>query len=341
MLFDFLELFLDGQELESWRERVRRGGADAPGIRTPEAAPGRGHRGHLRTGARSARGVAGRSRPRWTASWPKGAEKARERATAVRDRAYLGLRAALSPRADTAPPFGGWVGESMRSRAVVPGPSPEGSVSSNHHETAHLALARIARCMRVRHLRGTGLHGRSSVENPDSRHRRSWPWTREFMESAVLVAGGGPDRRPARFADAPLRSCARIPRSTPTAPAQCPRGSCRRRQVKTVGAGQPDPLQPGQPDHCRGAPADRARATRRGAGARGRPGRCLLEADQQRERAPRRAARAGRTPAAASVATVRGPIAIVPGCEPRGCPSSLLLATGLWASCGALRFVAP
>jgi hypothetical protein len=71
LLFRFLELFLDEAELATWKERVRRGGPDAPGyghlkVRITEAieahfAPARRRREELV-----------RTRRRWTASWPTG-----------------------------------------------------------------------------------------------------------------------------------------------------------------------------------------------------------------------------------------------------------------------------
>jgi tryptophanyl-tRNA synthetase len=93
LLFDFLRLFLAPVELEQWRERVRRGGPEAPGyghmkVRLCEAieatfAPARARREHLLANPGEVeRVLAG------------GAARARERARATRDRAYAacGLR---------------------------------------------------------------------------------------------------------------------------------------------------------------------------------------------------------------------------------------------------------
>ena len=93
VLFDFLRLFLDEQELAEWRERVRRGGPDAPGYghlkqRLVEAieekfAPARARREELLSDLGEVERVLA-----------KGAEKARQRASATRDRALraCGLR---------------------------------------------------------------------------------------------------------------------------------------------------------------------------------------------------------------------------------------------------------
>ncbi len=93
LLFDFLKLFLEPSELEDWAERVRQGGEGAPGY------------GHLKVRLAEAldehfRGP--RERRRELLDDPaeldrvlaRGAEKARERAAVVRDRAYraCGLR---------------------------------------------------------------------------------------------------------------------------------------------------------------------------------------------------------------------------------------------------------
>ncbi len=92
-LFDFLALFLGETELEEWRDRVRRGG---------EGAPGYGHLKVRLVEAMDAHFAAPRERRRALLDDPaeldrilaRGAERARERATAVRDRAYraCGLR---------------------------------------------------------------------------------------------------------------------------------------------------------------------------------------------------------------------------------------------------------
>ena len=93
MLFDFLTLFLDEGELEEWKERVRAGGEGAPGyghlkVRLIEAidaafGPARARRAGLMADPAELDQMLAR-----------GAAKARERACAVRDRAYAasGLR---------------------------------------------------------------------------------------------------------------------------------------------------------------------------------------------------------------------------------------------------------
>ncbi|MEE8468182.1 MAG: tryptophan--tRNA ligase [Planctomycetota bacterium] len=93
LLFQFLQLFLEAEELEEWRTRVRAGGADAPGY------------GHLK--ARLVAAIleyfaAGRERRRELLAdeveleriLVRGGERARERAVATRDRALsaCGLR---------------------------------------------------------------------------------------------------------------------------------------------------------------------------------------------------------------------------------------------------------
>ena len=93
LLFRFLELFLDSNELGEWEERVRTGGEDGPGY------------GHLKV--RLIELIeetfrAGRERREELLADPaeidrllaSGAERARARATAVRDRALeaCGLR---------------------------------------------------------------------------------------------------------------------------------------------------------------------------------------------------------------------------------------------------------
>jgi tryptophanyl-tRNA synthetase len=93
LLLDFLGLFLEASELEEWRERVRQGG---------EGAPGYGHLKARLTEAIDAEFGAARERREELLAHPErvaavlaaGAERARERARAVRDRAYLacGLR---------------------------------------------------------------------------------------------------------------------------------------------------------------------------------------------------------------------------------------------------------
>ncbi|MCA8981988.1 MAG: tryptophan--tRNA ligase [Planctomycetes bacterium] len=93
LLFDFLELFLEPTELEDWKQRVRTGGEGAPGY------------GHLKVRLIEAiedHFAAGRAaREEWLAHPERieavlksGAEKARSRARAVRDRclAACGLR---------------------------------------------------------------------------------------------------------------------------------------------------------------------------------------------------------------------------------------------------------
>jgi len=93
LLFRFLELFLDPGELQTWRERVRAGGSGAPGY------------GHLKqriTEAIEAHFQPARARRDELVADPaevdrilaRGAERARERAVLVRDRARLacGLR---------------------------------------------------------------------------------------------------------------------------------------------------------------------------------------------------------------------------------------------------------
>jgi tryptophanyl-tRNA synthetase len=93
LLVEFLELFLPAEELADWRDRLRRGGAGAPGY------------GHLKTRLREAMdttfGPARARRKELLADLgelerilARGAERARGRAAAVRDRAYAacGLR---------------------------------------------------------------------------------------------------------------------------------------------------------------------------------------------------------------------------------------------------------
>lgn len=93
LLLDFLALFLDDAEIGTWRDRVSAGGADAPGY------------GHIKVRLVEAIDAAfGPARARRQALLDdpaeldrilaKGAEQARERATAVRDRALgaCGLR---------------------------------------------------------------------------------------------------------------------------------------------------------------------------------------------------------------------------------------------------------
>jgi len=93
LLFQFLELFLEAGELEEWRVRVQTGGADAPGyghlkVRLVEAieeyfAEGRERRRELLADEAELDRILLR-----------GAERARERAAATRDRALsaCGLR---------------------------------------------------------------------------------------------------------------------------------------------------------------------------------------------------------------------------------------------------------
>jgi tryptophanyl-tRNA synthetase len=93
LLMDFLALLLPAEELDLWRDRVRRGGAEAPGY------------GHLKARLIEAMDAAfggPRQRRKELLADPaeldrllaRGAERARERAAAVRDRAYraCGLR---------------------------------------------------------------------------------------------------------------------------------------------------------------------------------------------------------------------------------------------------------
>ena len=93
LLMEFLELFLDADELASFGERLRQGGEGAPGY------------GHLKVRLREAMDAAfGPARARRKAllddpaeldrTLARGAERARARAAAVRDRAYraCGLR---------------------------------------------------------------------------------------------------------------------------------------------------------------------------------------------------------------------------------------------------------
>ena len=93
LLMDFLSLFLEGSDLEKWRERVRAGGEGAPGyghlkVRLLEAmdehfGPARERRRELLADPAELDRVLAR-----------GGERARERAAATRDRAYAacGLR---------------------------------------------------------------------------------------------------------------------------------------------------------------------------------------------------------------------------------------------------------
>lgn len=93
LLFDFLALFLADDELEDWKRRVREGG---------EGAPGYGHLKQRLIEAIDTHFAAGRAaREEWLAHperieavLQKGAEQARSRARAVRDRclAACGLR---------------------------------------------------------------------------------------------------------------------------------------------------------------------------------------------------------------------------------------------------------
>ena len=93
MLFDFLRLFLEPDELSQWEERVRSGG---------EGAPGYGHLKVRLVEAIEEQFGAARLRYKELMADPaeldrvlaKGAERARERAARVRDRAYAasGLR---------------------------------------------------------------------------------------------------------------------------------------------------------------------------------------------------------------------------------------------------------
>jgi len=93
LLLKFLGLFLAPAELEQWRERVRRGGPDAPGyghlkVRLTEAID------ELFGPARERREQLLADPARVDAILSAGGARARERARAVRDRAYLacGLR---------------------------------------------------------------------------------------------------------------------------------------------------------------------------------------------------------------------------------------------------------
>lgn len=93
LLMDFLTLFLEPAELEEWRDRVRAGG---------EGAPGYGHLKVRLMEAMDAHFGPARERRRELLDDPaevdrvlaRGAERARERAAATRDRAYAacGLR---------------------------------------------------------------------------------------------------------------------------------------------------------------------------------------------------------------------------------------------------------
>lgn len=93
LLFDFLTLFLEADELEDWRARVRAGG---------EGAPGYGHLKQRLIQAIDERFAAARERREELLANPQeledvlqeGARRARERARAVRDRAIeaCGLR---------------------------------------------------------------------------------------------------------------------------------------------------------------------------------------------------------------------------------------------------------
>ena len=93
LLLDFLALFLEDAELQEWRERVRVGGEGAPGY------------GHLKVRLIEAwEDTFGPARTRFEelmadpggldAALARGAERARARATVVRDRAHraCGLR---------------------------------------------------------------------------------------------------------------------------------------------------------------------------------------------------------------------------------------------------------
>jgi len=87
LLMTFLELFLEGSELEEWRERIREGGEGAPGyghlkVRLVEAmdelfAPARARRAELLADKGEVERILAR-----------GSEKARERARATVDRCY-------------------------------------------------------------------------------------------------------------------------------------------------------------------------------------------------------------------------------------------------------------
>ncbi len=92
-LFDFLKLFLEDAELEEWRGRVEAGGESAPGyghlkVRLAEAIDE--HFGEARVKYHEMMG----DPAELDRILVKGAEKARERAIAVRDRALkaCGLR---------------------------------------------------------------------------------------------------------------------------------------------------------------------------------------------------------------------------------------------------------
>ena len=93
LLFDFLELFLENDELEDWKRRVREGGEGAPGyghlkVRLIEAIES-----HFAEG-RAARAEWLAHPERIEAVLQRGAERARSRARVVRDRclAACGLR---------------------------------------------------------------------------------------------------------------------------------------------------------------------------------------------------------------------------------------------------------
>ncbi|MEM6676191.1 MAG: tryptophan--tRNA ligase [Planctomycetota bacterium] len=93
MLFDFLSLFLDEAELGEWKERVRAGGADAPGYGHLKVRLGEAIDAHFEA-PRARRAELLADPAELDAVLARGAERARERASAVRDRAFAacGLR---------------------------------------------------------------------------------------------------------------------------------------------------------------------------------------------------------------------------------------------------------
>ncbi|MEZ5979770.1 MAG: hypothetical protein R3F34_16350 [Planctomycetota bacterium] len=93
LIFEFLALFLDAGELDEWKARVRAGGQGAPGyghlkVRLVEAIED-----HFATARARFRELLD-DPAQLDAILARGAERARARAVAVRDRAFLacGLR---------------------------------------------------------------------------------------------------------------------------------------------------------------------------------------------------------------------------------------------------------
>ena len=93
VLFEFLELFLDETELADWKTRVSTGGEGAPGYGHLKQRLIEGIEEHFR-GARERREALLGDLGEVERTLSAGAERARERATAVRDRAIAacGLR---------------------------------------------------------------------------------------------------------------------------------------------------------------------------------------------------------------------------------------------------------